>query len=86
MKLTVKRSLGKLEHLNARVPSPLKQKLDALRVRAERLAIDYTATLVATLQEFATEFDEKLTAEERSAGIPQESPKNLHNGKDSERA
>ena len=86
MKLNVKRSLGKLEHLNVRVPPPLKQRLDALRVRAERLAIDYTATLAAMLEEFATEFDEKLSAEERSAGIPQESQKNLSNGANAERA
>ena len=45
-----------------------------------------TATLIAMLEDFATEFDEKLTAEEHSAGIPQESRKNLTNGAATDRA
>lgn len=82
MKLTVKRSLGKLEHLNQRVPAPLKQRLDSLRKRAEQRNIDYTATLVAMLEDFADALDEQLKTE----GIPQESPKNLSNGSDADRA
>jgi hypothetical protein len=78
MKITIKHSLGKLDHLNVRLPAPLKQRLEALRKRAEALSIDYTATLVATLDEFAT----ALEAQMNSAGIPQESLKNSTNGSD----
>jgi hypothetical protein len=55
MKLTVKRSLGKLTQIRASVTPALKQRLDSLRVRAEDRNIDYTATLMATLEDFATE-------------------------------
>jgi hypothetical protein len=82
MKLNVKRSLGKLDHLNVRIPTALKRRLEALRKRAENLNIDYTATLVATLDEFAAELEAKMDSE----GIPQESPANLSNGSSPERA
>jgi len=82
MKLTVKRSLGKLEHLNARVPAQLKQRLDSLRKRAEDRNIDYTATFAAMLEDFANALDEQLKTE----GIPREFPANLINGADPERA
>lgn len=76
MKLTVKRSLGKLDHLNVRLPTPLKRRLESLRKRAEELNIDYTATLVATLDDFATELEAKMNSE----GISEESRRNLTNG------
>jgi hypothetical protein len=81
MKLTVKPSLGKLDHMNVRVPPPLKRRLDALRKQAEQRNIDYTATLVAMLEDFATELEAKLSPE----GIPQESPMNLSNGSEPDR-
>ena len=81
MKLTVKRSLGKLEHLNTRVPAPLKQRLESLRKRAEERNIDYTATLVAMLNDFADALDQELKTE----GIPPESPTNLINGRHPDR-
>lgn len=86
MKITVKRSLGKLEHLNTRVPAPLRQRLDSLRKRAEARAIDYTATLVAMLEEFADALEAQLNSEGNPEGIPQEFPKNLSNGADQTRA
>jgi hypothetical protein len=82
MKLTVKRSLGKLEHLNTRVPAPLKRRLESLRKRAEQQNIDYTATLVATLEDFADALEQQITTE----GIPPESPRNLGNGPNTDRA
>lgn len=81
MKLTVKRSLGKLEHFNVRIPGTLKRRLESLRKRAENLDIDYTATLVATLDEFATE----LAARMDSEGIPPESLTHPTNGADPDR-
>jgi hypothetical protein len=86
MKLNVKRSLGKLEHLNTRVPAPLRQRLDSLRKRAEDRAIDYTATLVAMLEEFADALEAQLNSEGNPAGIPEESRRNLSNGTDQNRA
>jgi hypothetical protein len=74
MKLTIKPSLGKLDHMNVRLPAQLKARLDTLRKRAEQQNVDYTATLVAILEDFATELEAKLNP----AGIPQASPKNLN--------
>jgi hypothetical protein len=52
MKLTIKRTLGKLEQFNIRIPAPLKTRLDATRKRAEARGVDFVATLSATLDEF----------------------------------
>ena len=74
MKLTVKRSLGKLEQLNIRLPAPLKKRLDATRRRAESLGVDFIGTLTATLDEFDTELTARLDHEARtSSGTATES-------------
>ncbi len=76
MKLNIKRSLGKLDHHNIRIPPALKSRLEALRKRADNQNIDYTATLTATLVEFADALESQMNCE----GIPEESPRNLSNG------
>jgi len=75
MKLTVKRSLGKLTQIRASVTPALKQRLDSLRVRAEDRNIDYTATLMATLEDFATELSGVMESDSaQSVRLPNGTP------------
>jgi len=87
MKLNIKHSVGKLAHINVRVPPPLKQRIEGARARAEALNVDFTLTLIAMLDEFITELDGRLDAEEHpakatedSVGISPESPIRNTNG------
>jgi hypothetical protein len=66
MKLDLKRSVGKLEQYNIRIPAPLKQRLDATRKRAERLGVDFVGTLTATLDEFDVALTARLNSEPQS--------------------
>ncbi len=67
MKLNLKRSVGKLEQFNVRIPTPLKQRLDATRKRAENLGVDFIGTLTAYLEEFDAAFNAQLKNESQSA-------------------
>jgi len=82
MKLAIKHTLGKLEHYNTRIPIVLKRRLETLRKRAEANDIDYAATQVTALEEFADALEAHLNSLERPklVEIQNESPVNLHNG------
>jgi hypothetical protein len=66
MKLNIKRSVGKLEQLNIRIPAPLKARLDATRKRVEAQGIDFLGTLTTTLDEFDTALNAQLENELQS--------------------
>jgi hypothetical protein len=65
MKLNIKRSVGKLEQFNIRIPAPLKKRLDATRKRAEGLGVDFIGTLTVTLDQFDVALTEQLNDELR---------------------
>jgi hypothetical protein len=55
MKITVKPKAEVAEVYTIRIPASLKRRLDALRKRADDLSADFNATLIGTLDEFATD-------------------------------
>ncbi len=69
MKLNLKRSVGKLEQFNVRIPAALKQRLDATRKRAEALGVDFIGTLTAVLDEFDAELTARLNSDADSSSV-----------------
>jgi predicted DNA-binding protein len=93
MKLTIKPKVEKTDQYNMRMPISLKQRLTALATRADAHATDLNATIVAMIEQLATELDERFDAEDKAAGTsPSTNPNKLLgrstsiNGADPERA
>ncbi len=67
MKLTVKPKIEKTDQYNMRMPVSLKQRLATLATRADAHGTDLNATIVAMLEQLATELDERFDAEDKGA-------------------
>jgi hypothetical protein len=60
MKINIKLKAEKTVQRNLRVPISLNQQMDDTATLAAELGADYHATLIATIQQFNTEFDARL--------------------------
>ncbi len=60
MKIAVKPKTEATEQLNIRVPASLKQRIDRVRALADKVGIDYHATLVGMVDQFNTELEVQL--------------------------
>jgi hypothetical protein len=60
LKINVKPKIESTAQFNVRLPLSLKQRLDGLRTRATDSGVDFNATLVGVLEEFAVELDTRL--------------------------
>jgi hypothetical protein len=78
MKLTIKPKVEKTDQYNMRMPVSLKQRLATLATRADAHATDLNATIVAMIEQLATELDERFDAEDKTAGkSPSTNPNKL---------
>lgn len=67
MKINYKPTIEATAQLNVRIPASLKKRMDNTRARGAKLGLDYSATLVANLDEFETEFEAHVTAREQKS-------------------
>jgi hypothetical protein len=68
MKLVLKPKVEKTTQFNIRTPVSLKEAFSALAPRADAHGTDLNATIVATLQQLATELTERFNAEDTATG------------------
>ena len=66
MKLTVKPKVEKTTQFNMRMPISLKERLATLATRADAHGTDLNATIIDTLEQLATELDQRFDAEDKT--------------------
>jgi hypothetical protein len=93
MKLSIKPKIEATDQFNIRLPLSLKKRLEVLRTRANDHNADFNGTLVAVIEEFASELEGRFDGQDKSASTRPRTnpnkvlaPRSFANGADPEPA
>ena len=80
MKVNFKPVIDNSEQLNLRVSPTLKQDIEDLKTRGKPLGIDFTATIIAHLEELVADSKSQMEALEQSASksVANQPPASVH--------
>lgn len=88
MKLTVKPKVESTDQFNISLPASLKHRLQTLKTQAPNHNADFNGTLVALLEDFATELETRFKSEAKTSrtnprkSLEQANPSPYGNGTD----
>jgi len=87
MKVNFKPVIDNSEQLNLRISPTLKQDIEDLKTRGKPLGIDFTATIIAHIEELVADSKSQMEALEQSASksVANQSPISVHSANKSVR-